>query len=42
MGWDKNSGEDLLKYLYDIHNIKEVLLFLWLNGQYGNKIGYQV
>jgi hypothetical protein len=25
MGWDKNSGEDLLKYLYDIHNIKEVL-----------------
>jgi hypothetical protein len=24
-GWDKNSGEDLLIYLYDIHNIKEVL-----------------
>ena len=25
MVWDKNSGEDLLIYLYDIHNIKEVL-----------------
>jgi len=43
----QNSGEVLLIYLYDIHNIKEVLCVILyfisvVYGQYGNKKGYQV